>query len=50
MLEAVLKMQILSRRGEEDDIVEAMRYLVSARSAFITGETLRVSGGHSLSV
>ncbi|MEY4159875.1 MAG: hypothetical protein RLZZ136_496 [Pseudomonadota bacterium] len=50
MVEAVLKMQILSRRGEEDDIVEAMRYLVSARSAFITGETLRVSGGHSLSV
>ena len=50
MVDAVLKMQILGRRGEEADIVEAMRYLVSPRSAFTTGETLRVSGGHSLSV
>jgi len=50
MVDAVLKMQVLGQRGEEADIVEAMRYLVSSRSSFITGETLRVSGGQSLSV
>lgn len=50
MVDAVLKMQILNRRGEEAHIVEAMRYLVSSRSAFTTGETLRVSGGQSASV
>ncbi|HEX7856162.1 MAG TPA: SDR family oxidoreductase [Sphingobium sp.] len=31
--------------GEERDIVEAMLYLTSDRARFITGETLRVTGG-----
>ena len=35
---------------EERDIVEALLYLVSARASFVTGETLRISGGFALSV
>lgn len=50
MVDGVMKQQILSRQGEESDIVEAMLYLVSPKAGFITGETLRVSGGFALSV
>ncbi|MFJ3895272.1 SDR family NAD(P)-dependent oxidoreductase [Streptomyces sp. NPDC090083] len=46
----VLGEQILQREGEEGDIVEALLYLVSSRSSFVTGETLRVTGGFALSV
>lgn len=46
----VLQIQILKREGEERDIVEAMLYLVSDRSRFMTGETIRVSGGATLSI
>lgn len=46
----VLGEQILRREGEEGDIVEALLYLVSSRSSFVTGETLRVTGGFALSV
>lgn len=49
-VEGVMKQQILGREGEEKDIVEAMLYLVSPRAGFITGETLRVSGGFALSI
>jgi len=42
--------QILEREGEERDIVEALLYLISSRASFVTGETLRVSGGFALSV
>ena len=42
--------QILSREGEERDIVDALLFLVSPASSFITGETLRVTGGFALSV
>jgi len=49
MVEAVMKQQLLQREGEEKDIVDAMLYLVSDQSAFMTGETLRVSGGFALS-
>ncbi|MCT9075623.1 SDR family NAD(P)-dependent oxidoreductase [Streptomyces fulvoviolaceus] len=48
--ERVIGEQILSRAGEERDIVEALLYLVSSKSSFITGETLRVTGGFALSV
>jgi 3-oxoacyl-[acyl-carrier protein] reductase len=44
----VFSTQILKRGGEERDIVEAMVYLCSARASFVTGETLRVSGGATL--
>ena len=46
----VMSQQILSREGEERDIVEALLYLVSPASSFVTGETLRVTGGFALSV
>ncbi|MEW1643703.1 SDR family oxidoreductase [Streptomyces sp. NPDC091219] len=46
----VLGEQILQREGAESDIVEALLYLVSSRSSFVTGETLRVTGGFALSV
>ena len=46
----VMGAQILQREGEERDIVEAMLYLVSDRAGFVTGETLRVTGGFALGV
>ncbi len=46
----VMAQQILSREGEEKDIVEMMLYLVSEKAGFITGETVRVTGGFALSV
>ena len=48
--EAVMAQQILAREGEERDIVDALLFLVSAESSFVTGETLRVTGGFALSV
>jgi NAD(P)-dependent dehydrogenase (short-subunit alcohol dehydrogenase family) len=49
-VESIMKQQLLSREGEERDIVEALLYLVSPRAGFVTGETLRVSGGFALSI
>ena len=46
----VLAQQILSREGLEEDIVGAMMFLVSSKASFITGETLRVSGGATLAI
>lgn len=46
----VLGEQILRREGEEQDVVEALLYLVSSKASFVTGETLRVTGGFALSV
>ncbi|MCW2524847.1 MAG: hypothetical protein JWO63_3182 [Frankiales bacterium] len=37
--------QLIHRQGTMDDIVNAMLFLCSAQSSFITGETLRVTGG-----
>ncbi|MBY8860923.1 SDR family oxidoreductase [Nocardia sp. CA2R105] len=48
-LKRVLGQQILTREGSENDIVEALLYLASSKSAFVTGETLRVTGGFALS-
>lgn len=48
--ERVLGEQILRREGREQDIVEALLYLVSSKASFVTGETLRVTGGFALSV
>ena len=42
--------QAIPQEGAERDIVEAMLYLVSNRASFVTGETLRVSGGVSMHV
>ena len=46
----VMGQQILPREGEEQDIVDALLFLVSPASSFITGETMRVTGGMALSV
>ena len=46
----VMGQQILQREGEERDIVDALLFLVSSAASFVTGETLRVSGGFALSV
>lgn len=46
----VMGRQILKCHGSTTDIVEAMLYLCSERSRFVTGETLRVSGGYTTSV
>jgi NAD(P)-dependent dehydrogenase (short-subunit alcohol dehydrogenase family) len=42
--------QITKRWGEEADIVATMLYLVSPEAGFVTGETLRISGGFALHV
>ena len=46
----VMGQQILHREGEERDIVDALLFLVSPEASFVTGETLRVTGGFALSV
>ncbi|MCB2077818.1 MAG: SDR family oxidoreductase [Novosphingobium sp.] len=46
----VKAMQILDIDGEEKHIVDAMLYLTSPRAEFITGETLRVTGGMAAGV
>lgn len=43
-------MQYLSNEGEEQDIVDAMLFLTSSRAKFITGETLRVTGGFAAGI
>ncbi|MFK4100319.1 SDR family NAD(P)-dependent oxidoreductase [Streptomyces sp. NPDC019531] len=48
--ERVMGEQILRREGAERDVVEALLYLASSKSSFVTGETLRVTGGFALSV
>lgn len=50
VVEQVLATQILKREGEVRDIVEAMLWLVSPGAGFVTGETLRVSGGATLQI
>jgi 3-oxoacyl-[acyl-carrier protein] reductase len=36
---------LTTTEGEEQDVVEAMLYLTSPRARFVTGETIRVTGG-----
>ncbi|PQM27725.1 short-chain dehydrogenase [Sphingopyxis lindanitolerans] len=43
-------LQKIQRTGRVDDIAEAMLFLCSDRASFITGETLKVSGGHPLTL
>jgi NAD(P)-dependent dehydrogenase (short-subunit alcohol dehydrogenase family) len=43
-------MQFIDAAGEEEDVVEAMLYLASPRARFVTGETLRVTGGMAAGV
>lgn len=50
VVDHVMAMQILQREGEERDIVETMLWLVSPSASFVTGETIRVSGGATLQI
>jgi 3-oxoacyl-[acyl-carrier protein] reductase len=45
-LARIKAMQYLKDDGSEQDIVEAMLFLTSPKARFITGETLRVTGGY----
>lgn len=42
------RMQLIHRAGVPADIVSAMLFLCSKDASFITGETLKVTGGHPL--
>jgi 3-oxoacyl-[acyl-carrier protein] reductase len=49
MIESIINdMQFIHRRGEVQDIVNMMLFLVSDKASFITGETYKVSGGAAL--
>lgn len=48
VIDSVKGQQIIDIDGTEDDVVEAMLYLVSDRARLVTGETIRVSGGFTL--
>ena len=43
--ESAIKNTPLRRTGQPEDIADAVAFLASARAAFITGETLHVTGG-----
>ncbi|MET7400883.1 SDR family oxidoreductase [Dactylosporangium sp. NPDC005572] len=40
--------QLVKRRGEMKDVVDTIRFLCSPEASFITGETIKVSGGYPL--
>jgi NAD(P)-dependent dehydrogenase (short-subunit alcohol dehydrogenase family) len=48
--EYVQQRQLVHRLGLMEDVVNAMRYLCSEESSFMTGETLKVTGGYPLYV
>ncbi|MDG2002251.1 MAG: SDR family NAD(P)-dependent oxidoreductase [Novosphingobium sp.] len=49
-LAQVKSMQFIDGDGAEKHIVDAMMYLTSSRAEFVTGETLRVTGGMAAGV
>jgi 3-oxoacyl-[acyl-carrier protein] reductase len=49
-LSRVKAMQYLPDDGAEQDIVDAMLYLTSPQARFVTGETLRVTGGFAAGI
>jgi 3-oxoacyl-[acyl-carrier protein] reductase len=50
MVTRIKAMQYLPDDGAEQDIVDAMLYLTSPQARFITGETLRVTGGFAAGI
>jgi len=51
MLKMVMDQQVMKKRkGEVSDVVDTLLFLCSERASFITGETLRVSGGFTLAI
>ena len=49
-LSRIKAMQMLADEGREQDIVDAMLYLTSPQARFVTGETLRVTGGYAAGI
>jgi 3-oxoacyl-[acyl-carrier protein] reductase len=49
-LARIKSMQFLAEDGREEDIVDAMLYLTSPQARFVTGETLRVTGGYAAGI
>lgn len=50
MQQIVAERQLITRPGTTDDAVSAMLYLCSRQASFVTGETLKISGGYPLYV
>ena len=48
LVNAALGQQVIRHEGDTQDVVEGMLYLCSSRAAFVSGETLRLSGGMGL--
>lgn len=48
LFDKFVKAQVVRRNGKIDDILEAAFYLCSDRSSFISGETLKVTGGYAM--
>jgi 3-oxoacyl-[acyl-carrier protein] reductase len=47
-VDRLTKTNVLGAIGHEEDIAEAVGFLVSPRAGFITGQELAVDGGRSL--
>jgi 3-oxoacyl-[acyl-carrier protein] reductase len=50
VVERVKAEQLIDVEGREEDVVEAMLFLVSERARFVTAETVRVGGGLAVQV
>jgi pyridoxal 4-dehydrogenase len=48
LFDEIVAGQAIRRRGQPDDIVECIAYLVSPNSGYITGQTINIDGGHRL--
>jgi pyridoxal 4-dehydrogenase len=46
LFDEIVPDQAVGRRGEPEDIAEAIAYLASPAASFITGQTVNVDGGH----
>jgi NAD(P)-dependent dehydrogenase (short-subunit alcohol dehydrogenase family) len=47
---SVATRQLVRRRGTLDDVTQTMLFLCSEQASFITGETIRVTGGAALAI
>jgi NAD(P)-dependent dehydrogenase (short-subunit alcohol dehydrogenase family) len=47
---SVATRQLIRRRGSMDDVTQTLLFLCSDEASFITGETIRVTGGAALSI